>query len=88
MTQSEQAADTVIEKFNGFHDYTSQRDAIAEYFQEWLWDGNWNGTLDFADGHPALTFWQEDEYDQHRGADAPEWDDQIAFAAGHYIFPG
>lgn len=86
MTQADSAALAVIEAIKGFHDYTGQEDIIAEYFSTWLWDGNWYGTLDF-EGHPSLTFWQEDEYDQHRGANAPKWDDQIAFVSGHYVFP-
>lgn len=88
MSSADQAALAVIEAVKGFHDYSSQQDAISEYFSTWLWDGNWYGTLDFADGHPALAFWQEDEYDQHRGAGAPEWDNQLAFVSGHYVFPG
>jgi hypothetical protein len=66
-------------------DYSSERDKISEFFDGYLYEGNWDGILEFKKIH-NLRFIQGDEFDQHRTDTMPKWEDQICYAAGHYIF--
>lgn len=79
-------ADEVIKDIltHSGHDYTSKRLEIASHFDDVLWHGNWDATLEF-DNMLELRFMQEDEYDQHMGDDPPEYD---VFSGGHYIIIG
>ena len=51
-----------------------------------IYNGVWDVQTDFNDGTRNLRFIQEDEFDQHRTDDMPEWDDIIAEGSGVYIF--
>lgn len=62
-------------------DYTAHKLEIAQFFDDYLWNGNWDMLIDF-DNMPRLRFIQEDEYDQHMGDEQPEYD---VFSGGHYI---
>lgn len=82
-----QAADEVIAglKTEGY-DYSPKREEIASLFQNTLWQGNWDSSTDFDDETRNLRLIQEDEFDQHGGGGDLEFDDQLCFAAGHYVF--
>lgn len=67
-------------------DYSWNRDEIAEVFDEYLWNGNWDWITDFAPPMRDLRFIQEDEFDQHATSDMPDHDEQICYSAGHYVF--
>lgn len=84
--QALDAADTVINEIRQHHqhDYTPKRLEIADFFENDLWCGNWDSSLDF-DNMPRLRFIQEDEYDQHMDDDQPEYD---LYSEGHYIIIG
>jgi hypothetical protein len=77
-------ADDVIRKLSSIgKDYSAVRNDIAAFFDKYLWHGNWVGELEFENGLPSLTFYQEDEYDQHMDDDEkPDYD---VYAGGHYI---
>jgi hypothetical protein len=83
-TNCTQEADEVIKALQEHGlDYTHKRDDIAQLFEEYLYNGNWDCTTDFEDGTPDLRLIQEDEYDQHMDDDLkPE---PIVYAAGHYV---
>jgi hypothetical protein len=81
-----EAADLVIEKLPS---YAPVREKIAELFEEYLWNGVWDMTLDTErDDLPDLRFVQEDEYDQHMddSEDSPDSELELCFVAGHYVF--
>jgi hypothetical protein len=89
MQESWQSADDVIETLKqAGHDYSNNREEIAELFDEYLYNGNYDMTLEFSD-KPDSRFIQEDEFDQHMDddEDVPKHEDQLCYAAGHYIFP-
>lgn len=68
-------------------DYSPKRDEIISLFDDELYQGNWDSTVEFED--PAfrdLRLIQEDEYDQHRTGDMPDWNEQICYVSGHYVF--
>jgi hypothetical protein len=82
-------ADEVIKAMQRMgHDYSAHRDRIAlELFENGVWDGNYDSTIEFEDGLPALRLIQEDEYDQSMDEDEkPDWDDQIDLTRGGYLF--
>jgi len=84
-------ADQVIKDLieAGHPSYESERQAIAQLFDEQLWNGNWEADLETSSDLPDLKFIQEDEYDQSMSdEDKPEWETMLAFTQGHYIFPG
>lgn len=80
------AAETLIKDISKHfkHDYSSKKMEIADHYDNRLWCGDWDSTLDFDDMQ-SLRFMQEDEYDQHMGDDPPEYD---LFSDGHYIIIG
>lgn len=70
-------------------DYSSQDEVIAKFFDEYLYHGNYDGTLEFEDSKfRSLRFIQEDEYDQHADDSMPDFDEHLTYASGHYIFFG
>lgn len=82
-------ADKVITDLKkvGFGDYTSKRDEIMLLFHDELYRGNYDSSTDFDD-MPNIRLIQEDEYEQSMSDDEkPEWDTQLSYSAGHYIFP-
>lgn len=68
--------------------YIFKRDEIAEAFNEFLWNGVWDITVDSSEVTQAIRFIQEDEYDQH--FDESETDDldenMVGLIEGHYVF--
>lgn len=79
-----QEADQVIKALleHGL-DYSHKREAIAQLFDDYLYNGNWDCSTDFDNGTPDLRLIQEDEYDQHmEDEDRP---DTLTYAAGHYV---
>lgn len=77
-------ADAMIAKIATLtgHDYTAERITIANEFENVLWQGDWDTTIDFDD-LPSLRFIQEDEYDQSMDEDEqPETDFLLH---GHYV---
>lgn len=91
MWESYDSADAVINKILTFtgKDYTAGREELARLFDEELFNGNWDSSTDFGDAAlPDLRLIQEDEYDQSMDNDdsRPDEDDQICYAAGHYVF--
>ena len=64
-------------------DYTAKREEIAQLFDDYLYNGNWDCSTDFDDGTPDLRLIQEDEYDQHMLDD--EKPETLTYAAGHYV---
>jgi hypothetical protein len=81
-------ADEIINdlKVQTNHDYSAHRDEIEQFYDDYLMNGNWDGTLEFESGMPALRFIQEDEFDQHRSDDMPEEDEDNIYSAGHYVW--
>lgn len=78
-------ADNLILRIKEFNrlDYSSKRDEIAREFDEVLWDGEWDTTLQFVD-LPSIRLIQEDEYDQHMDDDEKlDFDLQVN---EHYVF--
>lgn len=69
-------------------DFSSAEQEIQEFFDDYLYHGNYDGTLDIKPR--ALYFVQEDEYDNNEtNADGDEWpdiDEMVVYSAGHYIF--
>lgn len=72
-----------IKKLNG-NDYSGLKSEIALFFDNVMWQGNWDGTLAVDAELPNLRFIQEDEYDQHMDEcdDKPDYD---LYACGHYV---
>lgn len=84
--ESATSADSVITALSGLgHDYSGKRDGIIELFGR-LYRGNWDCSTSFEDGTQDLRLIQEDEFDQHADDDMPDHDDQLCYAAGHYVF--
>ncbi len=75
-----QAADAVIAALLPEYDYQHKRQEIADLFEHFLWNGNWDCQTHFDDDTLDLRFIQEDEFDQH--SEETEYE---VFAAGHYI---
>jgi hypothetical protein len=86
------AADQIISDVKAANgvDYSSKREEIANLFNDELYDGNYSATTDFGGDLPDLYLIQEDEYDQtmEEDEDRPDFDSQITYSAGHYVFPG
>ncbi len=83
MLEALRAADEVVDgmKKHGL-DYSTQRDKIAEIFDERLLNGDWDATVCFENpSFRDLRIIQEDEYDQHMGEsdDVPKWDNQLVY---------
>lgn len=86
MADFDAANDVIKELKEAGHDYQKHQTEIAEFFDEYLYNGNWDCTLHFDGDTKSLRFIQEDEFDQHHSGDMPEFDEQVCFASGHYVF--
>jgi len=71
-------------------DYSSKREEITALFNDQLYEGNYSATTDFGGDLPDLYFIQGDEYEQtmEHDEDRPDFDSNICYSAGHYVFPG
>lgn len=60
------------------YDYAKVVDLLEQQiWKEGHYDGNWDVTTDLPKGYRNLRAIQEDEYDQHRTSDMPEWGDMV-----------
>lgn len=72
-------------------DYTPGRNEIARMFDDFIWNGHWDITTDFAEagveGLRDLRLIQEDHYDQHMDheEDRPSWESML-FMEGAYVW--
>lgn len=65
-------------------DYSEYRDQIALVWSEGIWEGNWDWSTELEDAKD-LRMIQEDEYDNYSDQ-FPDFDEQIAYIGGCYIF--
>ncbi len=82
-------AQSVIKAMEKLHPgvYTDKEQEIQDQlYDDGIYEGNWDSSTDFEDGTPNLRLIQEDEFDQHRTDDMPEWDDIVAEVSGGYLF--
>jgi hypothetical protein len=91
MDESYAAADEVIEDVLAAtgKDYSAVREEIAGVFDGYLFHGVWDMSTGIENTElKDLRFIQEDEYDQRMDddPDKPDWDSQICYSAGHYVF--
>lgn len=69
--------------------YEPARNAIAELFDDYLWNGTYQMSTDLDPDLGLKDLWLilEDEYEQSMDEDEkPDWDSQIGYFAGHYVF--
>ena len=70
----------VIKSAKGI-DFQPHFDTIAGDIENYVFDGNWNHTIDVEDSNfPDIRVIQEDEYDQYMDEDdedTPSWDDLL-----------
>ena len=77
-------ADFAIERLDKV--YASKVAAIQKLYDDGIYKGNWDVCTEFDDGTPNLRFIEDNEYDQHRTDDMPDWDDIIAEVMSCYVF--
>lgn len=71
-------------------DYSSARNAIAEAFDEYLFEGTWDATVLASEGGrqlPDLRIIEENEYDQSMDEDEDRPENPVGMvSSGHYVF--
>lgn len=90
-TAKEEALDLAhefVEHFKDKFDFTPHIDKIAEDINDYVYNGNWDHTIDIeVDGVPCIRVIQEDEYDQHMDEDdedTPSYD-EVDYVGGYYV---
>lgn len=88
--ESKVLASTFIEKIlkvKGI-DFTPHYDKISKDIEDYVFNGNWDHTIDVEDSNfPNIRVIEENEYDQHMDeddSDTPAWDD-IIDVGGYYL---
>jgi len=86
--EAKELAQQFVEHFKNQFDFTPHIDKIAEDIDNYVYDGNWDHTIDVeVDGVPCIRVIEENEYDQHMDEDdedTPKWDD-ISYVGGYYV---
>jgi hypothetical protein len=70
----------------GHNEYIKCSKELAEFFDEYLWQGNWDVTKEFAKPLKSLRFIQEDEFDQHWTSSMPNFKEHVTLVNSYYVF--